>query len=118
MSVTVGQVIKEYRNRAGISQAELGELIGKYPDTDPVDFTAISRWENGGRVPRVGFAIKIAESLGINPLYFLGLVVNEGHWSSLPIEDTIEEEIYKFFEQEMQNEPQTGNGEEGPTDEA
>lgn len=39
--------LRELRNRTGLSQAEMAQLLN-------VDRSAVCRWESGGRVPRSG----------------------------------------------------------------
>lgn len=57
------QAIRDARDRAGLSQAELGEKIG-------VDAMTVSRWERGESLPRRGLWPKIKEVTGVE----LGLV--------------------------------------------
>lgn len=49
--------LKEYRERKGITQNELGALVG-------VTQGAIAQFENGSAVPNVKTAVRIAEVLG------------------------------------------------------
>lgn len=48
--------IKEFRLKAGLTQAELAEMIGK-PQQH------ISRWENGERTPSVKALMLLAQAL-------------------------------------------------------
>ena len=49
--------IKELREAAGLSQAELVQLTG-------ADQTTVSRWENGQRLPRTAKLPELADILG------------------------------------------------------
>ena len=48
--------VRLVRQRAGLTQAEIAALLG-------VDVSAVSRWENGRRVPRPGTLRRYAELL-------------------------------------------------------
>lgn len=54
----IGQTIKTSRKRAGLSQGELGRLVG-------VDENTISRWELGATMPRRAYWPKIKEAIGV-----------------------------------------------------
>lgn len=58
MTNTVGSRIKHARERAGLTQAELGERLG-------VDQTYVSRWERDEITPRGSTRLKIANALGV-----------------------------------------------------
>jgi transcriptional regulator with XRE-family HTH domain len=55
--VSVGDLIREHRERAGLSQAELALKVGK---TDG----AVSQWETGRTIPRRDVAFRIDQVLG------------------------------------------------------
>lgn len=55
--MTVGDLIKSARKRAGLTQVELGKLLG-------VSGSMIGQWENNFRKPKSGTIQKIAEALG------------------------------------------------------
>ena len=59
----IGKQIKKYRTKKGLSQEELGRVVG-------VTTQAVSKWERGG-VPDAELLPKIAGALGItiNMLY-------------------------------------------------
>ena len=54
-----GNHICALRMRAGLSQFQLGNLVG-------VSDKAVSKWENGDAKPRIGTCYRLAEVLGIN----------------------------------------------------
>lgn len=51
---------KTYRDDKGLTQAELGELLG-------VDSNTVARWERGEHLPQKQYWAKIAERTGILP---------------------------------------------------
>lgn len=55
-----GQVLKESREAAGLSQEALAHAIGSHA-------THISRLENGHKQPTLTTIFKIAEKLGLEP---------------------------------------------------
>lgn len=50
--------LKEYRERKGLTQNELGVLVG-------VTQGAIAQFENGSSLPNIKTAVRIAEALGV-----------------------------------------------------
>ncbi len=50
------------RERAGLTQRELGKRAG-------VNYSQVSRYEQGAALPRPGMLIKLAEVLGVSPDY-------------------------------------------------
>lgn len=56
--MTIGDNIKALRERFDLTQAQLGEIAG-------VSDKAVSTWENGANVPRMGAIQKIADYFGI-----------------------------------------------------
>lgn len=58
--IPVGQRIRDEREAADLSQAELAERLG-------CTQTAISYWESGSRVLRVDDLINVARALGVPP---------------------------------------------------
>lgn len=56
----VGQIIQEYRNRAGLSQEVLSGLAG-------LDRTHYSKIERGERMPTLVTLFKIAQAIGVCP---------------------------------------------------
>lgn len=51
--------IKEYREKAGLTQAQLGEAIGYERST-------VARWENGSLEPFASVVKAIAEALNVS----------------------------------------------------
>lgn len=62
--------IKECRKSEGLSQAELGKLIGL---TDK----AIGHYEKGIREPKLATLEKLADALSVNPAYLVGWIDHE-----------------------------------------
>ena len=58
-SETFGEKLRELRERAGLTQAELAE---KLQTTQMI----VSRWERGGRVPTWSAIQKLADALGVS----------------------------------------------------
>lgn len=56
--------IKEWRDRAGLSQQALGDRLG-------VTHVAIGRWERGERQPSIKSQRELADALGIRPIDLL-----------------------------------------------
>ncbi|WP_440568348.1 helix-turn-helix domain-containing protein [Stenotrophomonas sp. STK17_22] len=52
--------LRNARERAGLTQRELGERAG-------VNFSQISRYEQGIALPRPGMLLKLADALGVTP---------------------------------------------------
>ena len=57
--MTVGRLIKSYREKANLTQKELGEKLG-------VTESYISQYERGKRVPKPDTLTRIAEALGVS----------------------------------------------------
>lgn len=66
MALTIGQLIKQSRLNRGLTQEELGELVG-------VKKSAVAKWENG-RVSEIGRSNLqgLAKALGIDPVELIG----------------------------------------------
>ena len=58
--MTVGQSIRGYRKKLGLTQAQLGARCG-------ITAGAVSSYENGVTVPRRGVVEKLARALGVAP---------------------------------------------------
>jgi transcriptional regulator with XRE-family HTH domain len=63
-SYAIGQRIASYRNRVGLSTAELGDRVGRSQAT-------ISRIENGKQTPHIDLITRIAEALTVHPFCLL-----------------------------------------------
>lgn len=55
----IGKFISENRKRKGLTQEQLGELLG-------VTNKTISRWENGNYMPDLSLLIPLSETLNIS----------------------------------------------------
>lgn len=62
----IGEVIKEYRLKAGLSQQQLGEKLG----LTSVARQRVAQWENGYRTPASEHLLKIMAVLNIPPRAF------------------------------------------------
>ena len=58
-SYSFGNFLHELRMRAGLTQYQLGALVG-------VSDKAVSKWENGSSAPQIGVLYKLSEVLGIS----------------------------------------------------
>ncbi len=73
VSVRFLRLLKSERLKAGLSQSELGKLVG-------TKRSLISTYENESRIPTVGYFVKLAEVLGydlsssVNYKYYHGLI--------------------------------------------
>ena len=61
----IGKVIKELRLEQGLSQAQLGKLIG-------VSQKAIDYWEREINEPKASYIIKLADYFNVSTDYLLG----------------------------------------------
>jgi len=59
----VGARIREGRTRAGLTQLELGNRIGR-------DHRTIHRWEYGQRIPSLDDLLLLADACGVTPQWF------------------------------------------------
>lgn len=57
--------LKELRIAKGISQKELGQIIG-------ATYSAVSYWENGVNEPKVSYIIALCDYFGVSADYLLG----------------------------------------------
>lgn len=57
--MSLGEQIRTLRKRQGLTQEQLGELIGAH-------INSVVRWENESRVPNATMLRKLAEALGTN----------------------------------------------------
>ena len=62
----IGEVIKQYRQSAGLSQQRLGEKIGLQASQRQ----RIMQWESGSRTPAAEYLLKIMSVLHIPPEAF------------------------------------------------
>ncbi len=68
--MTLGERIKELRSKKGLTQEELGKLIG-------ISGVAIMRYEKGQREPDIKTIEKLALKLGVSPLQLMGWEFSE-----------------------------------------
>jgi len=61
--MAIGERIKAARINSGLSQDDLGEMLG-------ISKMAISKYENGVIIPKSGVLIALAKALGVNVEYF------------------------------------------------
>lgn len=66
MEVLFAKRLRELRKEKGLSQVELGEVLG-------YGYTAISSYENGRNEPSFTDLIRICETLDVSADYILGL---------------------------------------------
>lgn len=77
----VGELIKRYRQEAGLSQWDLSKKTG-------FSIKTISAWEYGARNPKVKNIKKIADALGVSAENFMqenhcyGKKATKGSWES------------------------------------
>jgi transcriptional regulator with XRE-family HTH domain len=81
--------IRLYRKQKGLSQRELGKLIG-------VDHSHISKWETGSINPGADNLLKLSEVLGVSTS---ALLDNSGH--SNPYSDIVSEDVQRYFGPQM-----------------
>lgn len=80
--------IRKYRIEKGLSQRELGELVGMTQQQ-------IAQYENGKRKPKLETLDKLAKALGVKPgqLYFDEYVVHEHYTHPESLRDMVEKKI-------------------------
>lgn len=88
MHLTIGEKIKFYREKAGITQEELGARIGI-----PRDYAQqrIKQYEKGIRTPKKNRIDAIALALGVPAAMFYTLPINEEN------KYTILKEVYEYI---------------------
>lgn len=86
--MTIGERIKEFRLKAGLTQSELAEKLG-------IPYQSIGQWERGLRSPKIETLQKIAEALGVEPWQLMGydgsIRVDTGKHSDKPLSEQIED---------------------------
>lgn len=80
--------IRKYRIEKGLSQRELGELVGMTQQQ-------IAQYENGKRKPKLETLDKLAKALGVKPgqLYFDEYIVHEHYTHPESLRDMMEKKI-------------------------
>ena len=61
----IGAIIKKLREEHGMSQEELAKYLG-------VTYQAVSTWETGKRLPRMGSIEKMSSLFGVTKSYIIG----------------------------------------------
>ena len=61
----IGAIIKKLRKEHGMSQEELAKYLG-------VTYQAVSTWETGKRLPRMGSIEKMSLLFGVTKSYIIG----------------------------------------------
>ena len=61
----IGAIIKKLREEHGMSQEELAKYLG-------VTYQAVSTWETGKRLPRMGSIEKMSLLFGVTKSYIIG----------------------------------------------
>ncbi|MBQ7914639.1 MAG: helix-turn-helix transcriptional regulator [Clostridia bacterium] len=74
MSITMGEKIKNLREKAGLSQTELADKLG-------LSKSVISAYEKGIRNPSFKVLPQLAEALNVSQLYFF----EKGEWQNQPV---------------------------------
>lgn len=87
MEKSVGERIKELRQKAGLTQAELAEKVGFQPQT-------VSNWENGSREPDIAALAKLASLFGVSLDFLLLGKVEE---PSISLDDMDDEKRALFL---------------------
>jgi len=76
--MTIGKRIKRLRERKGLTQAELGKLLG-------LSDKAVSTWENDLKVPRMSTLQKIADIFCVSGSYLMGENGKNAHKGAVKI---------------------------------
>lgn len=75
--ICIGQSIRDYRERNGVSQRQLANALGISPQ-------AVSKWEHGVTYPDITMIPDIAKLLGVSVAHLFGEAApssDEEHWS-------------------------------------
>jgi len=75
MGYDIGEQIRIYRERNGLSQKELAALIGISPNR-------LSNWERGVNKPDINFLIKICQALNVSPSEFLSFGLSSDEYNA------------------------------------
>lgn len=89
----LGERIKSLRKQKGLSQAELGKIVG-------LSYAQIGRYETKGMQPSADVLKKIATELGVSPDYLLNGSAEDKAIANLDDKDLIKQ----FKEVEQMNE--------------
>lgn len=87
--MSIAHNIKRLREAHGLSQAELGEIAG-------VTDKAVSTWEKGIKVPRMGAVQKLSDYFGIPKSRILDEDVSESHILMQKKNDTLTDIVLRL----------------------
>lgn len=87
--MSIAHNIKRLREAYGLSQAELGEIAG-------VTDKAVSTWEKGIKVPRMGAVQKLSDHFGIPKSRILDEDVSEAHILMQKKNDTLTDIVLRL----------------------
>ncbi len=59
MNIRFPEILRSLREKRGISQKQLGEMMF-------VDHSTVARWENGTRLPDATMILRLAKCLGVD----------------------------------------------------
>lgn len=85
----LGENIRDYRKKAGLSLRELADMVD-------VTYATLSRYENGKTVPKYDTLKKIARALGVDSVYYLYGDEDRDEYDRMMQEKAEENELYRF----------------------
>ena len=88
MKLMIGENIRSYRKKNGLTQEEFAERLG-------VTYQSVSRWENGATYPDLELIPSISELLGITVDGLLGMPMRERERRASETFDTLRRECMK-----------------------
>ncbi len=84
-----GNKLTEYRTQKGLTQGELGEILG-------VSNKAVSKWENGSAMPRLDMMSKITDYFGVSMDEFLDIPSDKK-----TTDEELEQKYLKLYNEKM-----------------
>lgn len=84
-----GNKLTEYRTERGLTQSELGEILG-------VSNKAVSKWENGSAMPRLDMMSKITDYFGVSMDEFLDIPSDKKSTN-----EELEQKYLKLYNEKM-----------------
>ncbi|MCR4563599.1 MAG: helix-turn-helix domain-containing protein [Clostridiales bacterium] len=84
-----GNKLTEYRTEKGLTQSELGEILG-------VSNKAVSKWENGSAMPRLDMMSKITDFFGVSMDEFLDIPSGKAGTN-----EELEQKYLKLYNEKM-----------------
>lgn len=91
-----GNFLHELRTRTGLTQYQLGALVG-------VSDKAISKWENGSSKPKSGILFKLSEVLGISIDELMSCKYRSDERNNLKGIFTMKKQLWKKADEAMRN---------------